>query len=292
MRITQSETYRNFLSDIENLNEALNRYSRQVSSGKSLTRLTDSPAASAEILSLSDQALEIDQYQSNLDTGSFFLKTADSTLNEVHNLVTSIYALGSQATTVGIGDEGRAVLATEIRALRDQIFSLAGTQVRGRYIFSGTDVLTAPFAMNGDSATYAGNNDVNRIAVDDGLEVPEGVSGAEAFGSVFAAIHTLLTAMDANDTSSIQTALKEFTSALSALGQARGRIGSSLSQLEKVASSLDSREINLKERRSKLEDADLAAAVVQMNQSQNALETALSAGGSILTQRNLFDILG
>ena len=292
MRVTQSEIYRSFLSDIENLNEAVSRYGRQVSSGKSLTCLADSPAASAEIVSISDQAMAIDQYRSNLDAGSFLLTTADSTLNEVHNLVTSVYACGSQATSALLDEESRATLANEIRALRDQIVSLANTQVRGRYLFSGTEVLTVPFVMNGDAVSYAGNEEINRIAVDTGLEVAGGVNGAEAFGAAFSAINTLLTAIDGNDTPAIQTALQEFSSALSALGQARGQIGSSLSLLENVASNLDSRDISLTERRSKLEDADLAAAVVQMKQNQSALETALTAGGSILTQRNLFDILG
>jgi len=101
-----------------------------------------------------------------------------------------------------------------------------------------------------------------------------------------------LTAMDANDLSGIQTALGQFSSALSDLGQARGQIGSGLSALENIGTALTSRETNLKAEQSKIEDADLAQAAVHLKQTQTALETAISAGGSILEQRNLFDILG
>jgi hypothetical protein len=37
---------------------------------------------------------------------------------------------------------------------------------------------------------------------------------------------------------------------------------------------------------------NMAEAVVQLSQAKNSLDAALSAGGSILSQRNLFDILG
>jgi flagellar hook-associated protein 3 FlgL len=292
MRVTQCETYRNIVSDIDNLNEALSRVSRQISSGKKLTQLSDSPAASTEIISLTDDAAEIDQYQSNADIGSYFLQTADSTLNEVNNLVTSIHTRGSQSASESVSSDSRAALASEIRTLRDQIYSLANTQVRGRYLFAGSNVLSPPFALTGDTVTYNGNNAVNGVLVDDGTEIPESVSGSVAFNSVFSAVSTLLTAMDGNDATSIRTALSQFSSALSDLGQARQQIGSNLSALQSIASSLNSRETNLTERRSKLEDADVAAAAVQLGQGQNTLQAAVATAGSILSQRNLFDILG
>jgi hypothetical protein len=43
MRITPSITYRSFLASVENLNYQMETAARQVSSGKKLTRLADSP---------------------------------------------------------------------------------------------------------------------------------------------------------------------------------------------------------------------------------------------------------
>ncbi len=292
MRVTQSEMYRNFLSDIDTLNENLNNISRQVASGKRLTQLKDSPAGSAELVSLKEQASEIDQYRSNIDAGSYFLGVADSTLNEVNNLVTTIYTKGSQSTSALTTSDARATLAMEVRSLRDQILSLANAQVRGRYIFAGSEITSAPFVLQGDSISYQGDNRVNSIAIDEGMEVQGGIPGSSAFSSVFAAIDSLLAAMDGNDTASIQTALSQFSSALSELGLARGKIGSNLSLLENVRMHLDTKEINLKERHSKIEDADMASAVVQLNQTRTTLQTAISAGGILMQQRNLFDILG
>jgi flagellar hook-associated protein 3 FlgL len=292
MRITQSETYRNFVSDLETLNDAFNRVSRQVSSGKSLTQLGDSPEGIADLLSLTDLAADINQYRSTTNTVSYYLGVADSALNEVNNLVTSVYSRGSQAASEAVDSSERATLATEIRSLRDQILSLANSQAKGRYLFAGSMVASAPFVISGDTVSYIGNNDVNSIPVEEGTQVQSGVSGADAFSSAFSAIETLLLAVGSNNVSSIGTALGQFKSAFSQLGQARGKIGASLNLIENVRARLDGQETSLKARRSQIEDADIAEAVVQLSQTKTALQTAISAGGSILSQRNLFDFLG
>lgn len=292
MRITQSETYRNFTSDLETLNDVYSKISRQLSSGKRLTQLSDSPEGSADLLSLTGLAADIDQYRSSADTVSYFLGTADSMLNEVNNLFTSVYSRGSQAASETVGEGARATIAMDIRALRDQILALANSQTKGRHLFAGSMVTAAPFVLAGDSVSYVGNGDINSIRVEEGTEVTQGVSGAEAFSSVFSSIESLLSAIDSNDVPAIGTALRQFQSAFSELGLARGKIGANLSLIQNVQSRLDLQETSLKMRRSQIEDADMTEAAVQLSQAKTALETALSAGGAILSQRNLFDILG
>jgi len=292
MRVTQAEMYRNFLSDLETLNENLTGISRQVSSGKKLTQLSDSPGGSADLVSLTELASKINLYRTNADTGSYFLGVTESALSEVNDLVTSVYSKGSEAASEAVGADARATLALEIRSLRDQILALANSQARGRYIFAGSAVTSAPFVIAGDSVANSGNDDVNSVLVSDGVEVQQGVPVSEAFDSIFAAIQTLLVAIDGNDVSGIGTALSQFSSALSDLGQVRGQVGVNLSLLDNVKANLDSQEASLKQRRSGIEDADMAKAIVQLNQTQTALKAAISAGGSILSQPNLFDILG
>ncbi len=291
MRIAQSEIYRNFLSDIEALSEHLNRLSRQLSSGKKLTNLKDSPAASAELVGLSERASVMDQYSSNVDTGMYFLRVADSALSEVQNLVTSIYAKGSQATSEIIVPNARATLAAEIRSLRDQVLSIANSEARGRYIFAGSMVTEVPFGLDGDSISYSGDSEASLVRVDNGTEVMQCVPGSLMFTSIFSAVEELLSAVDGNDLSAIKAALEQFVAALSGLNQVRGQIGANMGLLENLKVSLDIRRLNVQEQRSRLEDADLAEVVVRLSQNQTALEAAMRAGGSILQQPNLFDIL-
>jgi flagellar hook-associated protein 3 FlgL len=292
MRVTQSEIYRNFMSDIETLSEASSRANRQVSSGKKLNQLKDSPSGSAQLVSLTKLESEIDQYRFNAGAGSHYLQVADSSLNEVTNLLTSVYAKGSQASADTVNEDARSALAYEVRSLRDQIVSLANTQASGRYIFAGSLVTEAPFSVAGDSVDYNGDSSVTSLRVDNGTEVQMNFSGEAVFSSIFTSINSLLAGMDSNDVSSIKASLEQFPSTLSGLEQVRAQVGTNMSLVENVKAHLDSQETSLKEQRSKVEDADMAEAVVQLNQTQTALQTAMSAGGSILSQRNLFDILG
>ena len=292
MRVTQLEIYRDFTSNLGDMNATYNRINRQVSSGKALTQLSDSPAASADLLSLTDEAANIDQYQSSAQTVLYFLTSADSALNEVNNLVTSVYSKGSQATSEVMGDNARATLAQEIRSLREQILSLANSQIKGRYIFAGSSFDSEPFTLSGDTVSYVGDSDVNSVQVESGTEVKTGVAGSEAFNTVFSAIGSLLSAIDSNDTSAIGAALTQFQSAYSDLGLARGKIGGNMNTIQNVQSLLTDQETNLTARRSQIEDVDMTQAVVELSQAKTTLNAALSAGGSILTQRNLFDILG
>jgi flagellar hook-associated protein 3 FlgL len=263
-----------------------------VSSGKRINSLKDNPSGSAELVRVAEQESRVDQYQFNSSAGSLSLGVADSTLGEVNNLITSIFTQGSQAASENVNAEDRAAMAENIRSLREQIVSLANSQVNGRYLFAGSAVKDAPFSIEADSVSYAGDNAVSSINVDEGIEVPASFDGNEVFAPVFSAIDSLLAGMDGSDIAGVRAALDQFASTLSGLSQVRGQIGSHMSALDNVKSLLDSRETTMKEQRSQVEDTDMAKAVVQMNQTQTALQAAMSAGASVLQQSNLFDILG
>lgn len=292
MRVAQTEICNSLFSDLGKHNEDLAKYSSQLSSGKILNHLRDSPSGSAKLVALAKIDADIDQYISNTDTGNMYLGVAESVLNEVNNLVASIYSKGSQAASEILGEDSRSALAYEIRSLRDQIVSLANTEVRGRHIFAGSMVAEAPFLLEGDAITYRGDGIVNTLSVDSGTEVQMNYAGDTMFNPVFAAIDGLLAALDANDVGEIQSVLSGISPALSDLSKVRAQIGSNMSLLESVETRLESRETAVREQRSRIEDADMAQSAVLLKQTQTALDAAVSAAGAVLTQRNLFDILG
>ncbi len=131
----------------------------------------------------------------------------------------SAYSLRSQAASETISDDTRAVLALDVRSLRDQIVSLANSQVRGRYIFAGSAVGSAPFSLEGDSVVYHGDGVVGRIGVAEGVDVPMSYSGDTIFDPVFSSIDSLLTGIDSNDIASIRASLDKFSSAFSNLAR-------------------------------------------------------------------------
>lgn len=291
MRISDMTSYRTLLDNLAMLNERAEQASEEVSSGRRLTHLHVAPADSAEMVRLNDQLSQLDQYQTNSDNSSYLLQTSESALNSVYDLVTSIYTRGSEAASGLIDANTRATLAAEIRSLRDQILSLANTEVRGRYIFAGSNVTAPAFTIAGDTAAYQGDAVINTITISDGLQVNQNIPGSAVFSPVFDTVATLLTAVDTGDQSAIKTALAQFAGTLGTVSQIRATQAVDLGKLQDSAVARQTQETNIKERQSHIGDADMAEAISRLSQTQTAMQAALTAG-SLLRQRNLFDYIG
>jgi flagellar hook-associated protein 3 FlgL len=291
MRVTQMQSDRTFLTNIDRLNSNLELVNQQVSSGKKLLSLKDSPSASAELVGLSAQLVDIDQYQANADAGSLYLGVADSALSSVHTLVTTIFTKGSAATSNILDPTERAALAGEIRSLRDEVLSLANSETQGRYIFAGSASNAPAFTITGDTVTYQGDQVFNAISVGDGVTVPQGFAGDSVFSPVFATINQLLTAVDGGDAAGMQTALSQFSTTLGGLNTFRVQLGVSQNTILDLKNEQDAAETSIISRQSSLQDADMAQAVTQLQQIQTALQAALTAR-SIIQQKSLFDYLG
>jgi len=291
MRVADATGYRSLLDSLNMLNERLEQAAREVSSGKRLTRPQDSPSESAEVVRLAARMDQIDQYRSNVDNGGFFLRVTESALDMVHNLATTVFERGSAAAN-SFNDAGvLQTLAAEIRSLRDEMLSLANTQVRGRHIFAGSRVTSPAFAVAGDTVSYQGDGLVNTIRIADGLEVRQNITGDTAFGDLFARIEELLSAIGGGDPAAIRTALNSFGATFSALGQVRTRLGVDLGKLQDSELQLQVQRTDILTRKAHIEDADMAEAITRLNQARTALEATLKAG-ALVRQRNLFDYLG
>lgn len=293
MRVTSSEVYRNYLSNLETLNSGLNDVNQQLSTGKKINDLEDSPVGSAKLVAIADLESDLDTYRSNVTSGTLALSVADSNLNELNSLFTSVYTKGSSATGDTLSAAQRSAIAAEIRGLRDQMLALANAETNGRRIFAGSRTTADPFVLQPDgvTVTYAGDADINSVVVKEKLEVKQGVAGSE-FLSVFTTIHDLLVGLDANDLNGIKSALAGFDASMSQLGQARAKIGADLAVMENAKTNLSLQETKLKAQRTSIEGANEAEVIVRLSQMQKAQEAAISAGGLILKQSNLFDILG
>lgn len=291
MRVTPLQANREFLDRIASLNERLQARNLEVASGKKVNNLQDSPAGSAELVQLRDDLAEIDQFRKNSDTATFFVATADSVLNSVQNVATSVFSRASQAVS---NFHEQAVLdatASEIRTIRDQLLDLANTKIKDRYIFSGSQVTTASFALAGDTATYQGDALVNQISVSDGLAIRGNVIGSDVFTPMFDLIETVVTALDSGDRPGISTALDQFSSVLADVGLARAQVGIDLNTLQNLGSEYDARELGIRGRMSGLTDADLSKSISQLREISAAADAAYGSH-SFVGQRSLFDFLG
>ncbi|MDR0311581.1 MAG: hypothetical protein LBJ21_08340 [Acidobacteriota bacterium] len=308
MRVTELETGRNLLTDLEKLNRNFADVNRQLSSGKKLNKLSDSPLGSADLVYITQEALRLDAYRFNIIESKYKLSSADTALNEMNNAFTRFFTLGSNAANESTNKEGRESILSEMEILREQLVALANTQVDGNYIFAGTNVNEQPFKLvkAGDplhtglhetETVYTGNTNVISIPVGDGVLVKASVDGKTAFEDVFKKVDDIIAAVKGSiygtgTVEGIGTALEGFGDSLNTLSQARGQVGISLSMVERMSSIIAARDVVLTTQRSHIEDANALEVAVRINQLQTAVNAALSSGGAILKQNTLFDIIG
>ena len=298
MRVTQLELNRNFLTDLEKLYRNFVDVNRQLSTGKKLNYLGDSPLGSADLVDITQQALRLDTYGSNMISSAYQLKASEAALNAVYNAFVDIHTLGSQAANEPTSAEGRGAILLEIEKLREELISRGNTQVDGIYIFAGTAVDSAAFELDASGhVVYRGNDDVNKIPIGDGVAVDAGVSGSNALGTVFEAIDKLIDALNNSISGGgggeqIDEALSRFGSALDDLNKSRGEIGVNLSIVNRMSSMLETRNNVLREQRSNIEDANILEVTTRISQLQVAINAGLTSGSAILQQNTLFDIIG
>lgn len=107
---------------------------------------------------------------------------ADSSLAEVKNLLTYVKSELIKANTDTVGDVDLKSIAVGLAGTRENLFTLANTQVEGEYLFAGSDSSVRPFVKDPATGaiTYEGNNKLRKIAVEEGSYRERGVNGFDA----------------------------------------------------------------------------------------------------------------
>jgi flagellar hook-associated protein 3 FlgL len=282
MRITSDTSYNSLLRDIERIAERMSNTQLQISSGKKLSKPSDDPVAVSDVLRIQAEQGEIAQYQDNIATAKSRLNFADSTLQNVQTMIERVrsLALGSMGNL-----SSASQYTSEISGLRDQILAAANSSIDGQFMFAGSNVDTPAYtqASNG-TVTYNGNADIVRLQIGRSTTLQIQVPGSDIFtGSVdiFDTIQNLMTAMNSGNKSAIAaevTKLEQFSSVVS---NAQGKVGGLVNVAQSIESDLTKYSLGRTAQRSRLEDADLAAALTDYTQAETALRAATAVGARI-----------
>jgi len=231
-------------------------------------------------------------------------------LADATTAVGSLLALGSPPSgTVTIGDQTVAIdLATDsLTAIKAKIDAAAPTGVTTtiqagpsgdgtsyRLIISGTTTLAD---SNGVMQTLgvASTDTTGTVLreVGDGIRVQINAAGRDVFegqSNPFSALIGLRDSLNSNDLNGIRSSITALEEARVRITDTRGVIGARTSRVELTNSLLERFTVNLKESLSNTEDTDFAQAVVDLQQSQNTYQSALSTGLKLL-QPSLIDFM-
>jgi flagellar hook-associated protein 3 FlgL len=307
MVLSISGATQSYLANLDRTQQQINQAQSEVSSGYSVQEPSDNPAAVSAIFQEQADIGMNQQVQANLGSVTNELNAADSALQSAISVVQNANTLATQGATSTSTASDRASIAQQVAGLQQTLVGLSNTTFDGRYIFSG-DQDTSP-AYQLDSSQPDGVQQLiapsaTRVIVDPtGTAISvaktaqeifgaQNTDGSDASGNVFAAVNSLLTALNSNDQAGITQASSALESAgaylnqqLAFYGEAEDRISAATSLAQKFQTQQQTQLGNLR-------DANIPSVALQLSQTQVDQQAALSAEASIEQSRNLFSYLG
>jgi flagellar hook-associated protein 3 FlgL len=277
--------------------------SSELSSGVSITSLSDNPVGAGQNVLLLNQIQQDDSFtqSSSLVTGQ--LQVADSALGQVVSQLTSAISTATAANNGTMNSSNLKTTAQELSGVLDEITSLANSNYQGQYIFAGGKTTTTPFSTSTATSpavtSYNGDQDVNYLESPNGQKVQLNVPGNQIFlgsgaNSVFGALNALIADYSSGTVDSTQ-AISDTTAlgtALNYVSQQRVTVDNSINQLSAASGAISSEQTQLTAAQTNLMQADIPTVSTQLSLTetqQTALEDVIAQLES--TSNNLFSKL-
>lgn len=295
-RMASDQVVRNFLSDLDGNYRRLSESQRQVSTGKRVLTPSDDPVGIAIALGLRRDQGATEAWGRNIDDSLTWLNTTDRALGQALEVVQRARELAVQGGNGTLSTDARALIADEIDSLKSQFVEIGNSSIGGRFIFGGTVSDRQPFDPATETAaapisTGLINREVSQgsvISVNitaDRLQDPPG-----ATGDIFAVLDGLSTAMRANDSAGMTTALTELDVHQDNVSALRGEGAAKVNRLELTASRFEAQRIATGDQLSGIEDVDMAQAITDLTMRESVYRSALATGARVI-QPSLVDFL-
>lgn len=297
MRITNRVLSEGFLRNLTNNLNQMQKYQNQLSSGKEVSTPSDNPLLVAKIMSMSNNILQNEQYNTNISDTLGWVKTQDTALADATRTLQRISDLIIYGSNGTLTDLDRSAIVEEVKMKTEALVDILNINFDGRYIFAGQETTERPFDMLANTLTYNGdNNNVSReisqgVLVDlitDGSEIVEhdGINLGDLLSDVIDALVDgdldLLTGTDG--------LLGHVHKATDNVVRVRTQIGAIHNRLEAAEERNRAENINLKELLSESEDIDVAEKYMEYIVMATTYQASLSVGAKIL-QPSLLDYI-
>jgi flagellar hook-associated protein 3 FlgL len=280
----------NLVGSLDQAQASEQQLTAELSSGVSITSLSQNPVASGQNVLLLNQIQQDDSFTQSTSLVTGQLQVADSTLGSVVSQLTQAISLATSANNGTMNPSDVKSIGSQISGILDEVESLANTNYQGQYIFAGGQTSTSPFTTSTTTSpavtTYNGDQDVNYLETPNGQKIQLNVPGSQIFqgtgsNSVFGALNSLVAdyaSGTVNTTQAVSDTLALGT-ALNFVSQQRVTIDNSITQVTAASDAVTSDQTQLTTAQTSLMQADVAGVSTQLSMAetqQTALEDVIS----------------
>src|SRR5262245_53927033 len=154
-RVTQNSIANRSLNGLQGNLNRLSKLQEQLSSGRQISRPSDSPAGTVTALGVRSDIRATQQFERNADNGLGWLTAAGTALTSGLEQVRRVRELTLSGMSSGTGGsvESREALAAEVDNIRESLLGIANTRYGDRPVFGGTTSGGSAYAAD---ASYVG----------------------------------------------------------------------------------------------------------------------------------------
>ena len=138
MRMTNKIMQNNSLYNINNNKILQDKLSTQMSTQKKITRPSDDPVIAIRALRLRTSVSELTQYyEKNAPDAESWLEVTEKALGTVTDVLTDMSTQANKGANKDLAVEDLAIIAEQMKSLRDEFYSTGNVDYAGRYVFTG-----------------------------------------------------------------------------------------------------------------------------------------------------------
>jgi len=293
MRISTNQFYRVNAEQMQSTQSKVAETQAKLGSGKQMLHPSEDPGKANLISGLISAKERQGVYSKNVDAGETRLTAESAVLDSMTSIMQRITQLTVQSSSDTLGASDRDVIATEIKALRDELLNLSNTQdLSGSYIFSGNKTGSPAFVEDANGVvSYNGDYGRMEINVSDVRSIAINTLGPELFSEAdFAALDDLVADLRSNNGSGVRTRLDNVNSINDRLINSYGAMAGRLAAMESQRNVIDETTLRIDELLIRENDLDYAEAVTDLSKESVALQ-ALQASFSKIAQLSLFNFI-
>ena len=293
MRVSTNQFYRVNAEQMQSTQSKVAETQAKLGSGKQMLHPSEDPGKANLISGLISAKERQGVYSKNVDAGETRLTAASAVLDSMTSIMQRITQLTVQSRSETLGASDRDVIATEIKALRDELLNLSNTQdLSGSYIFSGNKTGSPAFVEDANGVvSYNGDYGRMEINVSDVRSIAINTLGPELFSEAdFAALDDLVADLRSNNGSGVRTSLDNVNSINDRLINSYGAMAGRLAAMESQRNVIDETTLRIDELLIRENDLDYAEAVTDLSKESVALQ-ALQASFSKIAQLSLFNFI-
>jgi flagellar hook-associated protein 3 FlgL len=306
MKISTTYLYDRAVAQMTTSQSNLAKSQAQLANGKNVLQPSDAPEEAVSIQRLKSVIARQESFEQAIQTTENRLKTEETALDGVSNVLTRLKELAIQAANDTYGPKDREIIAIEMQGLQEDLLSFANTRdSNGAYLFSGSRVFTPPFERQPDGeVVYQGDETINLVEVGDQRQLRANRTGTQVFDRVvranpdgtqsgvsfFQSVQDLVDAVRSSDRDLMNRGLGELNDLSDGVSLAIARVGSDMNVVTGQRAVLEETRLQLQLVLSEAEDLDYTEAVTKMQKQMLALE-ASQASFAQISRLSLFEYI-